>query len=525
MTSKSPFAVVVTTRGRLRGIRCNGVTAFKGIAYAAETGGRNRFQPPQPLHGWTGVKDAFEFGDRSPQTYLGYNAPLEWYDQDCPAGEDCCFLNVFAPDAESGARRPVMVFIHGGGYANGGGNPTAMHGSCLARAGDVVVVTLNHRLNIFGYANFGALDGGRFSHAANAGQLDIIAALTWIRDNIAAVGGDADCVTLFGQSGGGSKIMTLMAMPEAKGLFHRAINMSGGTIWGQDPASDSDDCIGRLLRTLQIDPCSLGKLCAVSVEDLLRARSAVKAESRYEFSRPVIDGNHIPAALFSPDGLEVHASVPLLMGVTNTEATFYFHRDRRNFWVTEEQLLDRLCRQFSLEMANAKSIVAAYRHDDPTATAADVLIQIASDVRFRGPILQGAEKKASAKSAPVYHYSFVWDAPADGGVWRAPHAIDLPFVFGTTAHAVSLVGTGNELPRVTGNLMAACLAFARTGTPANSLARDWKPYEPTDRTTMTIGLDCEAVSDFRKHGREASLHLLGPVGPALDQGPLFNYSD
>jgi para-nitrobenzyl esterase len=500
-------ATVDVQSGRLRGLRRDGVLRFRGIPYAAPTGGINRLQAPQPVTPWSGVRDALQCGHRSMQERETFaDTPvLAWYGQSEPLGEDCCVLNVFTPELDS-VRRPVMVYIHGGGYVTGGGGGAVLDGGHLARFGDVVVVTVNHRLSVFGYLNLGHIDADLFGDAANAGQLDLIAALHWVRCNIAQFGGDPSNVTLFGQSGGGSKITVLMGMPAAKGLFHRAINMSGvsgmhvspaaGTVPYADAVLDAAGVGRRQLRALQHVPAAL----------LLKARE-VALKSHPEGSRPVLDGRHIPAGAMTPEGLRVHASVPLLMGTVDTEATFYFRTDMRNFHVDARQVKARICAQFGLDDAQAQAVMDAYREDAPERTPADILVALVTDTLFRVPMLHAAEAKAGAGKAPVYLYNFTWKSPVDGGVWGAPHTIDIPFAFGNNALSTSLTGIGSEPGVVSRNLMAAFVAFARTGNPENPHMPAWKPYDAQTRATMTVDVDCRAVNDFRGADRRASAAL------------------
>jgi para-nitrobenzyl esterase len=496
--------VAETDAGKLRGLRDDGGARFLGVPYAAATGGGHRFMAPQPVAAWTGVRDAVQFGPRCVQERETFgDAPvLSWYAQTEPFSEDCCVLNVYTPAVDA-ARRPVMVYIHGGGYVTGGGGGAVLDGSRLARFGDVVVVTLNHRLNVFGYTNLAHLGDGRFADAANAGQLDLIAALGWVQRNIAAFGGDAGNVTLFGQSGGGSKIMTLLAMPQARGLFHRAINMSGasGTVVPQ--ASVTQAYVDTFLETLGIDKSNLGRLQELPVDALLKARRAAFT-ARREGARPVIDGRHIPASPMAPQSLPLHAQVPLLLGTADTEAAFYFANDKRHMALSARQVSERLKAQFGLDDAGAEALVTAFRADGPQRTPSEVLVTLISDTLFRLPMIRAAEAKAAAGRAPVYLYTFGWRAPVDGGIWGAPHAIDIPFAFGTTDRATQLLGHGPEPAQVSQSLMAAFVAFARTGRPDNPRMPAWKPYDAVARASMVVDLESRLVEDYRGADRRAA---------------------
>ncbi|CAE6843664.1 carboxylesterase/lipase family protein [Paraburkholderia domus] len=514
--------IVEMENGKLRGVRKNGASCFKGIPYAAATGGTNRFMAPQPVENWAGIRDALKLGNRCCQERETFgDAPiLSWYGQTEPFGEDCCVLNVFTPGVDA-ARRPVMVYIHGGGYFTGGGGGAVLDGSNLAKFGDVVVVTLNHRLNAFGYTNLNHIGEERFGDAANAGHLDLIAALKWVSRNIAAFGGDPGSVTLFGQSGGGSKIMVLMGMPAAKGLFHRAINMSGSTGTTVAPAATTEPYVNELLKQLGIEKGHLGTLQKLPADTLINARLAAVAAKR-EGARPVIDGRHVVASPMSPQGLALHASVPLLIGTTRTEATFYFASDPRNLRLTENQVKARIKAQFGVDDAKADDIMAAYRVDEPQRTPSELLVALITDTLFRIPMMHAADAKADANEAPVYMYNFVWKAPVDGGIWGSPHTIDIPFAFGNTDKATSLLGTGDDHREVSRNLMAAFVAFAKSGNPNNAHMPEWKPYNGLTRATMTVDVKCQAVNDFHGGDRIAGSQLRLE---AYNRAALLTYSE
>jgi para-nitrobenzyl esterase len=507
-TSAEP-ATVQVRNGTLRGVRRNGVSAFKGIPYAADTSGANRFQAPRPVPNWTGVRDATAYGPLSPQikTGMGAGELFEWYDQAEPLGEACCVLNVFTPGTDVGGKRPVMFYIHGGGYINGGGGGSALDGTNLANFGNVVVVTINHRLNAFGYTELSQL-GTAYADAANAGHLDLIAALEWVRDNITAFGGDPNNVTLFGQSGGGSKITILLSMPKAQGLFHRAISMSGAAGLNVDQAVEIKGYADAFVAELGVSRANVAPLHRLSFEDVLAARSRAVTKSGLEGARPVIDGRHILMRPMSPEGLVLHAKVPLMLGSTKTEASLFFREDMRNFKLSEAQMRERMRKGFGVNDAKIDAIMAAYRRSEPGMSPSDVLVAVATDVQFRLPLTGAAETKSSSPGqAPVYMYSFNWTIPSMGGVLGAPHAVDIPFAFGTVDAAGAMVGPGTAPRETSLNMMAAFVNFARSGDPNGDRLPAWRPYDRQTRTTMLINARCEAVSDYRGAARLAVADL------------------
>lgn len=517
--------IATVAGGRLRGVRFNGATSFKGVPYGDTTAGANRFRAPRPAPSWTGVRDAAGYGSLSPQIVSPPDGgPLDgWYDQVAEQGEDCLVLNIFTPDLDTTAGRPVMFYIHGGGYINGGGGGPGLDGTNLARFGDVVVVTINHRLNAFGYTNLSHIDAENFGNAANAGHLDIVAALEWVRDNIAAFGGDPGNVTLFGQSGGGSKIMSLLSMPAAQGLFHKAISMSGAAGLALDPAEDMIPYVDAFLAEAGVGPDNLAALREIPFEDLLRIRLRAVNASGLEGARPVLDGRHLLTLPMSPEGLPFHSHVPLLLGTTATEATLFFGNDMRNFSLTEAPMRKRLRTAYAIDDARVDEIVAAYRAASPEMTPSDILIAVASDVQFRQPLTRAAEIKSETEGqAPVWMYNFAWTIPADGGVMGAPHAIDIPFAFGTVDEAGRVTG-GGEAPWETAlNMMSAFVAFARDGDPNNARMPEWGPYNTETRVTMQINAECEATEDYRGAAREAVTGLR--IDP-FNRAALYRYEE
>jgi para-nitrobenzyl esterase len=323
--SSSPAAVVDTSGGKVRGVLSNGVHAYRGIPYGASTAGANRFMPPRKPEPWTGVRDAFQNGHSSPQVAPAPGAIGWGLRGSAQQGEDCLVLNVFSNGINDGRKRPVMMWIHGGGYTYGSGSSLGYDGANLARTGDVVVVCINHRLNIVGHLYLGGA-GDELADSANAGMLDIVASLQWVRDNIAGFGGDPLNVTIFGQSGGGGKVSTLLAMPSAKGLFHKAIVESGSTL-KQVPREEAQKTTERITAQLGLKPTQVSELRQLPIAKLLAAMSGGAAAGAGNGVRlgPVVDGHSLPRDPFDPDAPEVsgdgqrtaRASVPPCTSTTS----------------------------------------------------------------------------------------------------------------------------------------------------------------------------------------------------------------
>ena len=500
--TRTADAILETTRGRLRGAIRGGICSFKGVPYGASTGGAGRFLPPAPTASWSGVRDALDFGPRAPQQNSAVRPANAWIRDARPTGEDCLVLNVFTPGLADGGRRPVMVYLHGGGYERGAGSAPGLDGSTLARIGDVVVVTLNHRLNTFGYTHLAGLDA-RFADAGNAGMLDIVAALRWVRDNADAIGGDAGNVTIFGQSGGGSKVAVCMAMPAAKGLFHKAIMQSSSSHLRLATTENAGRAAERLLDQLGLDGNQIDRLQNIPADALLAAYvAALKAANGNDSFRPVVDGRVVPHHPFDLDAPDLASDIPLLIGSCETEKSFYdVTADPKTLPLDDAALIKNVAHFVGIDEAKAKDVVDGYRESRPSATGRDIFNVIASDHQYRRNAIEAAERKSRQGGAPAWLYEVTWKTPVLDGMLKTPHTLCLPFVFGTTEIAKDFTGTGPEQDALTRAMMGAWIAFARTGNPNHAGLPGWKPYEAKTRPTMIFDAECRLALDPKPEDR------------------------
>ncbi|GAB2922712.1 carboxylesterase/lipase family protein [Paraburkholderia jirisanensis] len=508
--------VVETQAGKLRGTNVAGVDVFKGVRYADTTAGANRFMLPQPVPRWAGVKDANTFGASAPQTTEPLGALNSWYSQLQPQSEDCLFLNVFAPaSSRATAKRPVMVWLHGGSWSNCAGTAPGFDGTQLARRGDVVVVTVNHRLNVFGYLHLGDSDP-RFADAGNAGLFDVVASLRWVRDNIAAFGGDAGNVTLFGQSGGAAKVAAMMDFPAAQGLFHKAVieSCSGGIhLESRDEAARQAHQLAVRLGLAELDPV---RLQAVPMDQLIAAMKPIQ-----DPFRPVVDGRGFVRHPFDPAAPAQSANMPLLIGNAASEMTLYMAADPRNFSLDLAEVTRRSGLLLKQSPASAARIVDAYRTTLPHADPSELLAALSTDYVFRRNTTRIAALQSA--QAPVYDYVFDWKTPVLDGNLRSPHTVEVPFVFGTMDAAHGLLGNGDQLAGLSRDVMGAWTAFARTGNPNTGALPTWTPYDTTRRATMMIDVQSHVESDPGGVARRA-LDGLPPYEYSVDRGSVVRSS-
>lgn len=501
--------VVQTSAGKLRGLIEGRTKAFKGIPYAASTEGAGRFMPPSKPQPWTGVRDALELGPASPQTpsNLIPESMAQQPKNDGAGSEDCLRLNVWTPNT-GGGKRPVMVWFHGGGYSAGSANWQMYNGANLAAKRDVVVVTVNHRLNVFGYLYLADLGGAKYANSSNVGMLDCIAALEWVRDNIAAFGGDPGNVTIFGQSGGGGKVSTLMGMPQAKGLFHRAIAMSGSNVAGT-PRERANKGVEAFLGTLGLKTDQIDQLQRLPVADLLKAMRATRGLAL----SPVVDGRTLPAGPFDPVASELSANVPFMIGSTETEVTWSTTINLDP--IDDATLHARVRDAMKVGDADADNLIAVYKRGWPKADNLTVLLVMTTDVsNFRTGTDTEAERKAMAARAPVYKYYFQWYSPVREGKLRAYHTLDIPFVFENTEITASMNGSGPELHPLSDKMSAAWAAFARAGNPNHKDIPHWGPFTLERRATMIWNNECRAVNDPFREERLARMAAKASQAPA-----------
>ena len=481
----------------MRGYYMNGVYAFKGIPYGAPAVGALRFKravKPQP---WAGIRSSVHFGHVCP-TNVSWSEPNDnqpHADEDAcllyrsywqPAGEDCLRVNVWTPALMSG-KRPVMVYMHGGGFSGGSGHDlVAYDGENLAHRNDVVVVTHNHRLNLFGHLDLSEVGGEEYADSANVGVLDLVSVLEWVRDNISTFGGDPNNVTIYGQSGGGGKVAALMAMPEAKGLFHKAAIQSGAFLKFSVPETTVPVGAAVLVELglsksefAQIRDVPIGKLIDAAAVAMRKLAAGAPAGKRPSWG-PKIDGRVLPAHPFDPVASPLSADVPLIVGTNLNEFISGLDNPDRDT-LTREQLAARASQKWG---GRGADIIEAYRKDYPKATPFQLwAVASAADwMRLNAQTL--AERKAAQKAAPVYQYVFSWVPPVLDGKPGTYHACEIAFVFDNIDRCVRQTGAGPVARALSTNVSRAWIRLARTGNPNHPGLPLWPGYDADKRPVM-----------------------------------------
>jgi para-nitrobenzyl esterase len=505
ITATANAAVANTDLGKVRGYTHNGIFTYKGIPYAQAA----RFMPPTKPKPWEGVRSSMTYGAVcpiiDPTTSVQDESEFVFHHDWGFPNEDCLFLNVWTPSISDGKKRPILFWIHGGGFTNGSSQELPSYdGENLSKKGDVVVVSINHRLNILGYLDLSAY-GEKYKTSANLSILDMKAALEWVKTNAANFGGDANNVTIFGQSGGGAKVNTLMSMPSAKGLFHKAVNQSGSFRTAMLEKVETQRITTEVLNALNLKPTQADSLQKIPYAQLASAgKKALKivADKMKAEGKPVIgfglswgpsrDGEVLPYQLFSKEAFELSKNVPLLVGTTKNEFSPFANMALINN--TAEQINEAIKKKYA---EKADAYVAAVKKAYPLDTKPLDLLDV--DDRFRpGAVVQANEKAALVGGAPVYMYFFSWQSPTVDGKYKSLHCMELPFVFNNIARCEEMTGGGKEAYVLADKVSQAWINFAKNGNPNHAGLPIWAAYTPQNTATMFFDNQCVAKPQHDK---------------------------
>lgn len=509
--------IVETDSGKISGYQSGGIVTFKGIPYGASTGGAGRFMPAAKPQPWTGVRSTLHWGWVCPQGAAAApefmqrrvihdeSAFLSQGDQGQP-DEDCLRVNVWTSAADSG-KRPVMFWIHGGGFSSGSANESAAYdGENLARRGDVVVVSINHRLGPLGFLDLSEY-GSQYAQSGNVGILDLVAALEWVKVNIGNFGGDPGKVLIFGQSGGGGKVSTLMGMPAAKGLFHRAVIQSAGDALSQLPQDVSRRTTAAVLKELGIDPSSIGRIHEIPNENILEAAarvsrqagSGVGSQPGFGGWAPVVNGHDLPRKVWEPAAPEPSATVPLMVGSTLNEMT-----NSMADAALEEMSMDEVRKRLNALFPNrANPLIEAISKAHIIRKPFDIYA-ISGGFTRRADALTMAIRMADQGHAPTFVYKWVWQSPILDGRPRAYHTGELPFVFYNTERCSSETGGGPEPMELAERVCDAWINFARKGDPNHPGLPKWEAFSKDTKPTMVLDTKCELKKNLDDAELEAA---------------------
>jgi para-nitrobenzyl esterase len=524
VTASPKKNIVETDSGKVFGFVSNGIVTFKGMPYGASTAGKNRFMPPGKPEPWAGVRSALYWGPVSPQNYTstfdgrrnGWNHDdesfmFEW--EDGQPSEDCLRINVWTPSINDNKKRPVLMWIHGGGFTSGSDNELRMYdGESLARRGDVVMVSVNHRLGVLGYMNLIEY-GEQYASSANVGMMDLVAALEWVKTNISNFGGDPNSVLIFGQSGGGGKVSALMGMPSAEGLFHRAVVESGASL-RQSTLDRSAQVAAGVIAELGLSKDTISKIhdlpdhviVQAALDAGRKAAAAARGGGRGPGGPgggwgPVVDGRVLPRNSFDPDAPSYAAKVPLIVGsVLNEMANAVQMGDASVDSWSMDEMKSRLSAQRGQE--KAEHLIAVFQTLHPSATPFEIYSRI-SGMSGRVGALTMAERKAAQGTAPAYNYWFQWQSPILDGRGRAFHCSELPFVFYNTERCARMTGNTPEARDLAARVSDAWVSFARKGDPNHPGLPAWPKYDAEKVPTMVFDTKCVAADDPDGEGRKA----------------------